>query len=1033
MPTGNFDITCICSPRKSDTTTINSSLFSQPKQTTITQFFGNGTTDIGELSTRKASSPVPAPNDDKIVNADAQNSSLTIYYQNVRGLRTKQKEFSRNSSSVDYAVIALTETWLNSSIFSSEYFDHSFTVYRKDRESTRSTAELGGGTLIAVRDTLISSDFKLQGFDDIEHTCVKIRSTANSNIYIYVAYLPPPPPNELFARHLAAISSIPVGQSDTIFILGDFNIPHADWILSNGAESYHIDDEDEFYSMIPTNVMPSFALEFLHEIFALGCIQINSIFNDRGRLLDLVFTNDFSNIEVSTAPSPLSNIDESHPPLLLTCENQLESKTNAATIQRRNFHRADFVGLCNFLNDSHIIENIMFLSLEQKVAYLHEVLDQGISLFVPLSKRRRFKSPWWNTALQKLKNKRNKEWKRFLENGDRSSFDRAFSEFDALNTVLHNNYTSRMESSLREDPSSFWRFVKSKRNTNGLPKLLSYGSQSSTEVQQHASMFAEFFNENFTTNLPTRQSTQTPHDLSQPQLLLDEHFVFDELLKIKTSVNAGPDGIHPLVLKNCASVLFKPLTMIFNESLQNSVFPESWKRYSVTPIFKKGARSKVENYRCIAKLQTIAKFFEHCVNVHLVGIISPKISPHQHGFTKKRSANTNLMEFVHYSLNGLNAASRVDVLYLDFSKAFDRVNHNVLLRKLATFDVPNNVLLWLRSYLSNRRQYVKLGENESADFLVNSGVPQGSHIGPTIFLALIDDLPSVVSVDVFLSMYADDVRAAKTIKNQSDITTLQQSIDALRDWCNQNDLHLNLEKCSVLALHRSRTIPQPTYFYGDHQFSTCTEQRDLGIIIDSKFNYKNHVDMIVAKALSALGFVKRFCHDIEDQTTLKVLFSAFVQSKLDYCSTVWLTIPSTRANYIEAVLNKFTRFALREYPNPALNIYRISPYEDRLKRLDMISLNRRRINNALIFLYDLLNNNVHCPYVKELFYVSPNVRNLRDVERFRIIDPNLSRTSNAPITLICKYANCVKDIFSNATSRNNFKSLLADINDDAFL
>lgn len=124
--------------------------------------------------------------------------------------------------------------------------------------------------------------------------------------------------------------------------------------------------------------------------------------------------------------------------------------------------------------------------------------------------------------------------------------------------------------------------------------------------------------------------------------------------------------------------------------------------------------------------------------------------------------------------------------------------------------------------LSNRRQYVKIGENESADFLVNSGVPQGSHIGPTIFLVFIDDIPSVVSDDVFLSMYADDVRVGKTIKSHFDALALQQSIDGIRDWCNQNDLHLNIEKCSVLSLQRGRTILQPAYFYGDHQFATCT-------------------------------------------------------------------------------------------------------------------------------------------------------------------------------------------------------------------
>lgn len=229
MPfSGKLMHNCICSPRgRSGTTQNNLSCLSHQsqsqksssrKQTCTTTYF-NACKDSSQTQPSNTSAQVESS---PSTETRCSGTLMTIYYQNVRGLRTKQQQLIRNSSSVDYSVIALTETWLNSSFFSSEYFDHTFIVYRVDRESTGATAELGGGTLIAVRDTLTSSEFKLQGFNDIEHICVKIRSNTISNIFVYVAYLPPPPSSELFARHLAAISSIPVGQSDSIIILGVF-------------------------------------------------------------------------------------------------------------------------------------------------------------------------------------------------------------------------------------------------------------------------------------------------------------------------------------------------------------------------------------------------------------------------------------------------------------------------------------------------------------------------------------------------------------------------------------------------------------------------------------------------------------------------------------------------------------------------------------------------------------------------------------------------------------------------------------------
>lgn len=207
---------------------------------------------------------------------------------------------------------------------------------------------------------------------------------------------------------------------------------------------------------------------------------------------------------------------------------------------------------------------------------------------------------------------------------------------------------------------------------------------------------------------------------------------------------------------------------------------------------------------------------------------------------------------------------QVDVLYTDFMKAFDKVNHCILLKKLNNFDLPINLLRWKRSYLENRRQYVMYEGMCSRDFVVNSGVPQGSHIGPTLFLLFINDLANILNDDVFSSLFADDLKIAAVIKSPTDVTKLQSAIDKLRTWCTENDLHLNLSKCVVMSITKKNSCFDGHYHYGSHMFERVYHQKDLGVIIDSKLMFSEHINSITSKAASTLGFLKRFCYNICD-------------------------------------------------------------------------------------------------------------------------------------------------------------------------
>ena len=587
-----------------------------------------------------------------------------------------------------------------------------------------------------------------------------------------------------------------------------------------------------------------------------------------------------------------------------------------------------------------------------------------------------------------------------------------------------------MKSNLKSDPSSFWQYVNSKKSTDNIPKTMRFGEVKTSSEQEQANLFANFFGSNYSTNNMATSDQPSPPSENTSCFQLDLDFVMTEMTRVNTKKGVGPDGIHPLILKECASTLAKPLTKLLNESLASGIFPEEWKRSSVSPIFKKGARSDIENYRCIAKLPTIAKFFEHLVNVNLLEIVRDRISLNQHGFMKGRSTASNLTEFVYYAQSGLNVGAQVDVLYTDFTKAFDRVDHNILIHKLRSFNLPQNLLDWLKSYLENRVQFVKHGASESKNFTAASGVPQGSHLGPTLFLLFINDIVDQMPPDIMILLFADDIKIAKIIKSQQDAELLQQAIDKLKLWCDQNKLHLNLKKCAVLSIFKKRQHMNVNYTYGDHTFDKVTEHKDLGVLIDRKLLFAKHIDMVTSKATAALGFVKRFCHDINDVTTLKSLYYALVQSHLEYCSTVWQPFHKIHKDKIESVQRQFTMYARREYPS-IHNQFTITPYEQRLSELSMISLRRRRINSSLVFFYDIVNGSANCPSVRNKITLNTG-RSLRRSEHYMVNDKRMKLVREAPIPQMCKMANMVPELFTSATSKTCFVSSVRRATDADF-
>lgn len=274
--------------------------------------------------------------------------------------------------------------------------------------------------------------------------------------------------------------------------------------------------------------------------------------------------------------------------------------------------------------------------------------------------------------------------------------------------------------------------------------------------------------------------------------------------RLKCSTNPGPDGIPAVVLKSCSSSLSKPLSTIFNRSLSSGCFPSAWKNSYIFPVFKKGAKGEVSNYRGIASLCATSKLFElivldflkhHCLNY---------VSETQHGFMPKRSTTTNLVSYTSFIIKTIEARKQVDAIYTDFSAAFDKINHDVLLAKLERLGLAEPLLSWMRSYLVGRTMSVKIGNIISEHFAVPSGVPQGSHIGPFLFLLYLNDINLVLKC--FKLSYADDYKLYYVITCNEDARFLQLELDTFTNWCKTNNMSLNADKCSVITFTRKHSI-----------------------------------------------------------------------------------------------------------------------------------------------------------------------------------------------------------------------------------
>ena len=304
------------------------------------------------------------------------------------------------------------------------------------------------------------------------------------------------------------------------------------------------------------------------------------------------------------------------------------------------------------------------------------------------------------------------------------------------------------------------------------------------------------------------------------------------------------------------------------------------------------------------------KVFEKIVRDDIFHRCKEKIDSRQHGFLPGKSCGTQLLDFcdsLHLSLNN-NISS--DVIYFDFAKAFDSVSHDIILHKLKTqFGIDGLLLSFVKEYLKNRRQAVVIGNSNSSMVTVKSGVPQGSILGPLLFVLFINDIADCISTGTNLRMYADDTKIWREIRVQEDHLTLQNDINSLLEWAVINCMNFNLPKCKALAISRCNPnllihLPFTTYHYslGSNNFiDYCDHETDLGIIMNKTFNFTAHTEKLYSTANQRFGLLKRTCHFVNNYRMRRALYLTIVRSIFENCPYVWKPSSESAINKLESL------------------------------------------------------------------------------------------------------------------------------------
>ena len=849
-----------------------------------------------------------------------------------------------------------------------------------------------------------------------EYVLIKIKLIDKTELLVCVVYRSPNSSDDNNKLMFDLLRYINKFNKDKFIIIGDFNFPGIDWdhwITRNKNKL-----ELEFINLLQDNFL------IQHVTF-----PTRARGNDDPHILDLIITNiDFINCIENL--SPLGKSDHA----VLNVISSIQS-SNTQNQKKFNFGKGNYNGLANSLDldwESILLQGTN--DIDVMWSKFKVILFENCTEFIPQTNNfDSWKKNNWKCTLPKeiRKNikKKNRLWTRYMETKDNNTLNKYKLISNQLRTETRNilrKEQSEIAKSCKKNPKKFWNYIKSRtKNYSNIGDIKYKNTKEEVHVaktnEEKAEAFCDYFSSVFTQeNEDEFENLQQKNPITEmTDICFNIEDIKQKLKNLNVNKSAGPDNIHPRILKEACDVLALPLKIIFENSFKQNKLPSDWITANISAIFKKGSKLEVNNYRPISLTCICCKIMESMIRDEIFKffINNKFFSKAQFGFIKGRSTVLQLLKILDEWTKLLESGGQIDVIYTDFEKAFDKVPHKRLISKLKSYGINKNVTDWIESFLLLRKQRVKINDSFSEWQKVMSGIPQGSILGPLLFIIYINDLVENCDINSKLYLYADDAKLFNYITNDMDVENLQKNLNRLTDWSTKWLLKLNIQKCKVISYSSKDLKTNSEYHIIGNNITYPLEKldfiTDLGVTFDRNLKFNIHINDKIKKAYSILGIIKRNFKLMTGNAFIQI-YKSMVRSHLEYANSVWAPHRVMDIENLERVQKRATKMIY--------NLKKMS-YEDRLKNLNLPTLKYRRLRGDMIETYKIITNKYDEDSVVNLnINENSNTRGNRYKLTQNSIHYNLRQ--NFFTNRIVSVWNCLPDEVVTAKNTNTFKNLL---------
>jgi hypothetical protein len=784
-----------------------------------------------------------------------QGKSLVVLQVNCRSIYNKALEFWNLVDTYSPDVVIGTESWLRKDIGNAEVFRADFTTFRRDRSAR------GGGVFICVKNSIACTELWVD--DDFEMIAVEVKGMDSKQTWEIIGIYRAPNDDMSAIDKLASRTSLSRNLTKSSIIGGDLNLPDAVW---NGDAEKMCGYQASVNSLVWDN----------------GYTQVVRGPTRGEAVLDIYLLRPESSfISCSVVPG-ISD----HNAVLLEVdwkENRQEAQVGRIVPQ---YHKTDVIGLQAFLRENFKLWAGKGSCVEEVWSSFKDIIFEGIERYVPNKTLRINPDPeYYNREVKRLKVKVRKAYNRSkYRQNHQAELKQLSKELLLAKKKAQEAFLRSVLQNADRCWTEFYKYVKRRRgNRENILAVKDSNGKLVTEPVEKANVLSSYYASIFSSE---RNNIEIESTDSGTPFTVNIRTIRKRLSAIGKKKSVGPDGIPGEILKLGREAMIPYLARLLDITMNNNALPGDWKKAIVVPIYKGGDRSHVGNYRPVSLTSVVCKQMEHVIAGYLrqVWDTSNWLYEGQHGFRPGYSCESQLATVCQDIADSLDEGVRTDAIVIDFSKAFDLVPHDRLLQKISETGVDVRVVKWIKEFLLGRSQRVRIDGHLSEEASVNSGVPQGSVLGPLLFLAYVNDIWR--NIDSNIRLFADDCIIYRRINESNDVEILQTDLNKLKEWALVNKMKINPNKSKSISFTKARVRDRIEYFFGNQLIPETNSIKYLGIIIRSDLNWTDQVNYTVRKAWKALHFVMRILKK-GNNNTKHLAYTTLVRPILEYGAVCW--------------------------------------------------------------------------------------------------------------------------------------------------